>query len=401
MKGKKRKIVLLSFIGLLLPIFIFTLNSGEISDAISKQTVNNDYFDITGTKLNEQPKIDEIIEKNSNTVETQEIIKEQIDLEYITKYRNDNSLPKGVMQVEQAGQNGLQEIAVRKIYVNNELQKEEQLDSRVIKSSVNKIVKVGTAAYTSSYNVKIGDTLYVTPINASIKFEPNKDSGKIVSIGNGKDVKLLEMQDEWYKIQYGKYVGWIEKENLTYLSQAKIEQIASGYKSRGELLATLNFDMSLNKKSGLSLEQFNKVLADNSGDKNSIFNSNAQYFYYAEQQYNVNGIFIAAIGIHESAWGTSKISKDKKNLFGYGAYDSSAYTSAYDFKDYNEGIDLIARVLVKYYLNPKGTSIYEGQSATGSNYNGPTLRGVNTKYATDKKWCNGVYKWMEYLYNRL
>ena len=120
-----------------------------------------------------------------------------------------------------------------------------------------------------------------------------------------------------------------------------------------------------------------------------------------EQQYNINGIFVAAIGIHESAWGTSKIAQNKNNLFGYGAYDSSPYSSSYNFDTYAEGIDLIARVLVKYYLNPSGTAIYNGEVASGKYYNGNTLTGVNTKYATDKNWANGVYKHMEYLYKKI
>ena len=132
-----------------------------------------------------------------------------------------------------------------------------------------------------------------------------------------------------------------------------------------------------------------------------IFANNSEYFYYIEKQYNINGLFVAAVGIHESAWGTSKIALQKHNLFGYGAYDSNPYNGAYQFTDYSECIDLIARVFVKYYLNPKGTSIYGGEQALGTYYNGPTLEGVNKKYATDKNWANGVYKHMEYLYNKL
>ncbi|MBQ1975905.1 MAG: hypothetical protein II227_00540, partial [Clostridia bacterium] len=58
----------------------------------------------------------------------------------------------------------------------------------------------------------------------------------------------------------------------------------------------LNIDMKLNKPSGLTLEQFKKVLKDNK-DTNKIFENNAEYFYYIEKQYNINGIFVAAIGI--------------------------------------------------------------------------------------------------------
>jgi len=125
-----------------------------------------------------------------------------------------------------------------------------------------------------------------------------------------------------------------------------------------------------------------------------------KYFYYIEEEYGINGIFVAAVGIHESAWGTSKIAKNKYNLFGYGAYDSNPYNGAYTFENYSESIDLLARVFVKYYLNPKGTSIYDNQKASGKYYSGNTLSSVNKKYATDKNWANAVYKHMKYLYGK-
>ena len=167
------------------------------------------------------------------------------------------------------------------------------------------------------------------------------------------------------------------------------------------LISKLNFNMNLNNPSGFSLEQFKKVLGRQAADKNNVFNENAEYFYYAEKQYNINGIFLAAVGIHESAWGTSRISLDKKNLFGYGAVDSNPYGGAYTFNTYSEGIDLLARVFVKYYINPDGTRIYNGNIANGKFYNGNTLSSINIKYASDKNWANSVYKWMKHLYNSL
>ena len=137
--------------------------------------------------------------------------------------------------------------------------------------------------------------------------------------------------------------------------------------------------------------KFKKILND-SKDKNKIFTNNAEYFYYIEKQYNINGVFVAAVGIHESAWGTSKIALQKNNLFGYGAYN---------FSNYSESIDLISRVFVKYYINPKGTSIYGGEKAVGTYYNGSNLSGINKKYASDSNWANAVYSHMQYLYNKL
>mgnify|MGYP002705599970 FL=1 len=172
-------------------------------------------------------------------------------------------------------------------------------------------------------------------------------------------------------------------------------------KTKEQLSCNLNENMSLNVPSGLTLEQFKKVLSNNDQDKNKIFEQNAEYFYYIEKQYNINGLFVAAVGIHESAWGTSKISADKKNLFGYGASDSNPYNNAYTFSSYSEGIDLLARVFVKYYINPAGTKIYDNEIATGKYYSGPTLAEVNKKYASDKNWNKSVYNWMKYLYNKL
>lgn len=159
-------------------------------------------------------------------------------------------------------------------------------------------------------------------------------------------------------------------------------------------------NIELNKPSGILKEQFKKVLTD-SKDVNKTFQDNAEYFYYIEEEYNINGLFVAAIGIHESAWGTSKLAKNKYNLFGYGAYDDNPYNGAYSFSSYSESIDLIARVLVKYYLNPAGTKIYDGQVASGKYYSGSTISAVNKHYATDTNWGNAVYKYMEYLYGKI
>ena len=62
---------------------------------------------------------------------------------------------------------------------------------------------------------------------------------------------------------------------------------------------------------------------------------------------------------------------------------------------------MIARVLMKNYLNPKGTQIYNGEIASGKYYNGNNLKAVNKKYATDKNWAECVYKWMKYLYKKI
>ena len=357
----------------------------------------------------EEVNLEEIISQNTNDGQREEYeVREEV-LEYITKYRTNTSIPKGVVQVVQEGRQGTQEITVKKTYKDNELINEEQIGQKVTIASINKIVEIGGGSGTSNYTPKEGDTLYVTSDRLSVMVEPDENSQKVATLSQNDELELKEIEGSWYRIESGTARGYVKAECTTYINiniqnEEKTTNDNNGgstsTKSASELKSTFSFNMALNKPSGLSLEQFKKVLTDDK-DKNNIFANNAQYFYYIEKQYHINGIFVAAVAIHESAWGTSRISQEKKNLFGYGAYDSSPYNSAYNFSDYSESIDLLARVFVKYYLNPKGTNIYGGEVATGSYYNGATLTGVNTKYATDKNWANRVYQYMQYLYNKL
>lgn len=346
--------------------------------------------------------IDDIIAKNLNESGKEELETEVVELEYETEYQNNDKLPKGMVKVLQQGQDGKQELIIKKEYKGDEEISNEQIGRKILTPCVNKIVEVGTAAYYDKRKIKSGDTVYSTPYTLALREENKKNAEVIITIKQDSKLKIIKKSNSWYYVQYGSYYGWVEEDCVTYINKNTNNYNNNNTKhSKAELLSKLNKNMNLMQPSGLTLEQFKKVLSNDSQDKNKVFEENAEYFYYIEQQYGINGVFVAAIGIHESAWGTSKIATNKKNLFGYGAYDMSAYSSAYSYNGYAAGIDMIARVLVKHYLNPAGTSIYNGEVATGRYYCGRTLSAVNKKYASDKNWNNSVYKWMKYLYNKL
>lgn len=312
---------------------------------IFKIIVNNKVSSEIAFRTNEKPQeiewlmeefegivdIEDIIQTNLNNQIKQVIEVQAVELEYHTEYITKANLPEGDLKVIQEGEDGEQELIIRKQYEGDILVIDEQIGRRMIKPAKNKIVEVGEGSF---YDI----------------------------IYNNGDIA-----------EY----------------------------TREELLKTLSKNMELNKPSGLTLEQFEKIFENEKKDKNVFFKDNAKFFYYVEKAYGINGIFVAAVGIHESGWGTSRIATDKKNLFGYGAYDMNAYASAYKYNGYAAGIDMVARVLMKNYLNPKGTELCNGEIASGKYYNGNTISGVNKKYATDANWSNSIYTWMEYLYNRL
>lgn len=397
-------ILLIVFIVLIAIVICgFFMLKYKISKEVVTQSVTNDdkieWFDddYEGT-IN----INEIIKENVNNQIKEIIETEVVELEYETQYQNNSNLPKGKIQVLQQGQDGKQELIIKKQYIGEELKSDEQIGRKIITPSIDRIVEVGTSSYYDKHIIKIGDIVYATPYELNIRKEAKKDAEVIIKINQNSKLKIEKKQGNWYYVQYNTYYGWVESDCVTYIIPNNITYNNNNVQySKAQLLASLSKNMKLNKPSGLTLEQFEKIFANEGKDKNGVFKDNAKYFYYIEQSYGINGVFVAAIGIHESNWGQSKIAINKKNLFGYGAYDMSAYSSAYSYNGYGAGIDMIARVLVKNYLNPKGTSIYNGDIATGKYYNGCTLEGINKKYATDKNWASSVYTWMKYLYNKL
>ena len=356
------------------------------------------------TKISNANKIniDEIINTNTGNGQAIQITQKEEVLEYLTEYRTNNTLPKGVSYVVQEGRQGTQNITIKSTYKDGELLSEEQIGASVIKASYNKIIEIGGSSYSSNYKIKTGDTVYVTSDELGLMEADSEESRRITTLKRNDNLKILKITQNWYQVSYQNMTGWVKNECTTYINSEEKNEVKGkeSTKTKQELNSNLSFNMALNKPSGLTLEQFKKILND-SKDKNKIFANNAEYFYYIEKQYNINGVFVAAVGIHESAWGTSKIALQKNNLFGYGAYDSNPYNGAYNFSNYSESIDLISRVFVKYYINPKGTSIYGGEKAVGTYYNGSNLSGINKKYASDSNWANAVYSHMKYLYNKL
>lgn len=391
MNSKEKRKALISIIFIVIIILIFTLYNYLYKKVVFANSGEVEYVKISNA---EKVDIEKIIQQNTKK-NTEQIITEEINVEYITQYKNNDELPVGTMQVVQEGRTGKEQVVKKRTIDENGEIHEEEISSTTIIGVVNKIVEVGTSTTKTAYKISEGSEVYITSDRAEVKAENNEQSTKITTLSKNTQLKVLQIDGDWCKIYINGKKGWVKSQN-----------IASIYSNPNFIDEDLNknitysFDMALNKPSGLSLEQFKKVLSD-SKDVNGIFSSNAEYFYYIEKQYNINGIFVAAIGIHESGWGTSRIAKNKNNLFGYRAYDSSPYNSASTFETYAEGIDFIARMLVKYYLNPKGTAISNGETAVGTYYNGNTVSAVNKKYATDTGWAEKVYNYMEYLYKKI
>lgn len=306
-------------------------------------------------------------------------------------------------------------IAIISIYITKRENYAIEAKTVLIKSSIEENIKISKAKKIDNYDLV--NIINSNKINKNIREEVSIKEEELEyltkytksdEIYEGTTRTAQEGRNGIQKITtkkiYDENNNLIKEEQVSAIvTKAALNKIIEIGTKKKEIVpnidGNLDFKTPLNKPSGFTLEQFKKALTDDK-DKNKVFENNAQYFYYIEEEYNINGMFVAAVGVHESAWGTSKIANKKYNLFGYGAYDSNPYNGAYNFESYSESIDLLARVFTKYYINPAGTKIYDNQLANGKYYNGNTIEDVGKRYATDKNWANSVYKHMQYLYSK-
>mgnify|MGYP004607912987 FL=1 len=344
-----------------------------------------------------QKSVDVIQVMLDNTDSNKKMVNEQRVVEFQTEYEDNPNLPKDEEKVKQEGKNGKVQVTALQGYQNNEMISEDIIESTTLEEVVTKIIYKGTSEFLKKYKVHIDDQMYLLEAE-DLKEAATDDSTTICKVPRYLNVKLKEAGEEWIKVTYNGKDGYLKTTNIT--SEA-VTPIIKEKNRVATLKNNLNIDMDLSSPSGLTLSDYKTVLSNNLSDKNKIFEQNAEAFYKAEQKYKVNGIFIAAVGIHESAWGTSKIASDKKNLFGFTAYDSDPYNSATTFDSYENAINKVAETLSTKYLHTAGTKIGDDLIATGAYFNGTTAKSVNVRYASDEAWADKVFNYMQYLYGKL
>lgn len=104
-------------------------------------------------------------------------------------------------------------------------------------------------------------------------------------------------------------------------------------------------------------------------------------FLEAEASSKVNAMFLLALAIHESDWGTSALAREKNNLFGFGAYDSNPYHGAMVFATKEDCVKHVAQFLRDHYIE-------------GDYYRGKTIQSINQLYASDLAWGEKVFATM-------
>lgn len=210
---------------------------------------------------------------------------------------------------------------------------------------------------------------------------------------------------------YGKAPSFMNS-NEKYYSWDGIEYYNSSGHVVGKAHQYFNF-LPLRTKTNYTAEDLDRYIAYietvNPNVKNSPMKGLGKTFKEAEKKYQINALYLFAKAIHESNYGMSEIAKQKKNLFGYQAYDKDPLGNAKPFKSYEESVMFVAASMNNRYLTPPANTYKHPQTGSpgsnlcsndgrtapcGENYRGAVLgnkgHGMNVRYASDPFWGSKI-----------
>ncbi len=245
------------------------------------------------------------------------------------------------------------------------------------------------------------DAVYkVTATTLRVRSNPNAKASIIGYVQKNDSLQVIRQeQNGWYQIQLHGKTGFVSGDYVVKTSNpvSKPEQTVSPAPQPTAPSAVLPAatassykELDLRKPANVTAQVINAYIADyeKKTGKTSILAGKGQLFIDAGRQYGVNELFLAALALHESAFGTSYIAKGKNNLFGLKAYNAAPYDCAYYFHSLEENITYQAAYLRKYYLEP-----------TDYRFNGPFLgdktKGINKVYSSDPSWAQKIADHMQ------
>ncbi|MET0647441.1 MAG: glucosaminidase domain-containing protein [Pyrinomonadaceae bacterium] len=211
----------------------------------------------------------------------------------------------------------------------------------------------------------------------NLRPQPDKEGDPLGEVTAGSVVEKLGESAEWSKVRLplrtDAYIGAVEGWVITRLLKEVSEQEAE-----------FSIDTDLKAvRSQLTAEQIDGYLRS----KNAPIAGIGRFVVETAARENVNATFICALANHESNYGTSPISKEKFNLFGWNAVDASPGASANSFDSYEHCISFVVQRINELYLTPGG-KYFVGRPCLGGHAEG---YGMNVKYTpTDPVWGSKV-----------
>ncbi len=147
---------------------------------------------------------------------------------------------------------------------------------------------------------------------------------------------------------------------------------------------TISKDMDLTVRTGLSRDDFIKLMSGVEQDTSNFFEENAGLIYDLCEKYGLNEIFFCGLISAESGW---TIASNHRSTHNYISLMSGSGLIRFDSVE--SGLEKAAETLHNNYLYPGGKFYY-----------GPTLAGMKTRFCpASSTWVNLVYQRMSQILN--
>lgn len=193
---------------------------------------------------------------------------------------------------------------------------------------------------------------------------------------------------------YWKFVGtlgisdeeWMKENNIYYSWDGVNFYNDRDYKSFAGTYYNYYQYLPLRSKSNVTAKELDDYL-NGLSKEDPLMKNLGNDFVVNGQQYGINPLLVYAMGAHESNWGTSKIAREKLNLFGWNAVDSAPADQATKFESLKEVVKSHMSKHLRGYLD---VTYVRGNYKKDYRYNGGHLgnkgSGFNMKYASDPFW---------------
>lgn len=142
---------------------------------------------------------------------------------------------------------------------------------------------------------------------------------------------------------------------------------------------TISKNMDLTKKTGISKEDFKKLIVNLKTDTSGFFEKNSDTIYELCKKYELNELFFCGLIAAESGWNIAPNHRKTNNYISMMSKGKLIHYSST-----SEGLEAAAKLLHNKYL-----------STNGSCYNGKTLSCVQKRFCPNSStWVNLVYHCM-------
>ncbi len=255
----------------------------------------------------------------------------------------------------------------------------------------NWLISLGGNSYTGSlsvYQIRPRMNEYRTFTNSTYNVREIVHETFSFSSGSSLGVYVYGQAPDW--LPDGTYYSW---DSIHYYTDRSMTQPVNNGDAAGEYYNYYQY-LPLRSSSNLTARHLDDYLialgftkkAEYYGEPNaSAMFDEGKSFIDGQLKHGANALLVYALGLHESGRGTSRLSIEKNNIFGWGAVDSNP-SDAYLFESVSASVAEHMGRNLRGYLSVDNYRFFG--SVLGNKNNG-----FNTKYASDPYWGNKVAGW--------